>query len=133
VAAVTEKEETEKSGISEQETNIAVEKLMQGWLVTKLSSTHYPKERALVIDPATQILIWRKDLSPDSKVDGSINLDAIKRITRGKKSRVLEKIKGVDENLCISVHYLNTSLDLQLATEAERDMMYFGLKAMTSV
>jgi len=133
IAAIDSNAGSSKGKVSEADTNIAVERLIQGWLVTKLSNNHYPKERALVVDPSTQVLIWRKDTSPTSKIDSSVNLDAIKRITKGKKSRVLEKIKGVDETLCLSVHFLNTSLDLQLATETERDMMYEGLKSMTSV
>lgn len=108
---------------------IATERLTTGWVAMKLSSSNYPKERTIVVDRKSQVLSWRKG----SKVDGTLNLDTIKRITRGKKSRTLEKVKGVDANLCLSIHFLNNSLDLQLSSETERNMMYFGLKEMTKV
>lgn len=119
----------EEGELSAADLRIATERLTSGWIAMKLSSSNYPKERTIVIDRSSQVLSWRKG----SKVDGSLNLDTIKRITRGRKSRTLEKVKGVDANLCLSIHYLNTSLDLQLSSETERNMMYFGLKDMTKV
>jgi hypothetical protein len=99
----------------------------------KLSSSNYPKERTIVVDRLTQVLSWKKGSAASAKVDGCLNLDTVKRVTRGRKSRTLEKVKGVDANLCLSVHYLNTSLDLQLTSENERNMMYFGLKDLTKL
>lgn len=122
-----------EGGLSASDLSIATEKLMTGWVGLKLSTSNYPKERTIVIEPSTQILSWKKGTSAGAKVDGSLNLDSVKRITRGRKSRVLEKVKGVDANLCLSVHYLNTSLDIQLASETERDMMYFGLKELVKI
>jgi len=124
------REDTEDEGLSVPELQIAIEKLMSGWVGLKLSSTNYPKERTISVDPTTQILAWKKT---GGKMEGCLNLDTVKRITRGKKSRTLEKSKGLDASLCLSVHYLKTSLDLQLASEAERDMMYFGLKELLKV
>jgi hypothetical protein len=102
-----------------------VEKLMTGWVCMKLSSTNYPKERTIVVDPASQSLSWKKS----NKVEGSLSLDHVKRITRGKKTKTLEKVKGIhiDASLCLSVRYGAHTLDLHLATENERNMMYSGL------
>jgi peptide deformylase len=37
----------------------------------KLSSTNYPKERTIVVDPASQSISWEKS----NKVEGSLSLD----------------------------------------------------------
>jgi hypothetical protein len=126
-------EEREEGELKPADLRIAVERLTTGWVAMKLSSSNYPKERTIVVDRASQVLAWKKGSSSSAKVDGTLNLDTIKRITRGRKSRTLEKVKGVDANLCLSVHYLNASLDLQLSSETERNMMYFGLKELTKV
>jgi hypothetical protein len=126
-------QEQEDGQLSPADLRITMDRLATGWVAMKLSSSNYPKERTIVVDRATQVLSWKKGSTSSSKVDGTLNLDTVKRITRGRKSRTLEKVKGVDANLCLSVHYLNTSLDLQLSSETERNMMYFGLKELTKV
>lgn len=95
----------------------------------KLSSNNYPKERTIVVDPSTQTLSWKKS----SKVEGSFTLDTVKRITKGKKTKTLEKVKGIESNLCLSIHYGSATLDLHLATPSERNMMYAGLCGILKV
>lgn len=119
--------------INSADLRISTERLTSGWIAMKLSSSNYPKERLIVIDRASQVLSWKKGTNSNAKIDGSLNLDTIKRITRGRKSRTLERVKGIDANLCLSIHYLNTSLDLQLSSENERNLMYFGLKELTKI
>lgn len=123
----------EGSDVNPADLRIATERLTTGWIAMKLSSSNYPKERLIVVDRPSQVLSWKKGTNINAKIDGSLNLDTIKRITRGRKSRTLEKVKGIDANLCLSVHYLNTSLDLQLSSETERNLMYFGLKELTKI
>jgi predicted RNase H-related nuclease YkuK (DUF458 family) len=113
-------------GQEQDDLRIIIDKLTTGWVAMKLSSSNYPKERTIVVDQVAQMLSWKKG----SKVDGTLNLDAVKRITRGRNSITLEKLRSLDASLCLSVHYLKTSLDLQLSSETERNMMYFGLKEM---
>ena len=126
-SAVDEREEEPHFG--HDDLQICIEKLMAGWVCMKLSNNHYPKERTIVVDPVSQTLSWKKG----SKVDGSMGLDVIKRITRGKKSKTLEKIKGIEACLCLSIHHGSSTLDLHLASENERNMMYAGLRELLKI
>jgi hypothetical protein len=47
-----------EGGLSASDLSIATEKLMTGWVGLKLSTSNYPKERTIVIEPSTQILSW---------------------------------------------------------------------------
>ena len=108
---------------SSDSVNIGIERLMAGWLVLRLTSSHFPKERIIRLDPASHALSWSKG----SKVEGAIHLERVTLITRGKKSLTLEKAKGLDPKLCLSLHYSKTSLDMQCTSEAERDLMFHAL------
>jgi hypothetical protein len=104
-------------------TEESADKLLAGWECTVLSTTRKPARRNVVLFPALQMLFLKKG----NKVKGSVRLDTVVDITRGKHSPALQKAKNVADAHCLTIHHGTSTLNLQLDNETERNKMYSGL------
>jgi len=117
-----------------KEKMLSRERLYQGWRVIKHGRLHFPKARNLLVDPDNTKLEWRKfnEGKPLTSPDGEVLLKDIVRITKGKQSTILSNISGVDERNCVTIHINKKSatLDLELRSEEERDMLHAALQQL---